>query len=336
MVLISLQILYVLVNILKKNVIFDFINVINSKIMLTLKQIDYALAVAKNLHFKKAADECFISASTMSNAITELEAHLGVKIFERSNKKVIVTNLGKEILNRAKKIKLEVLSIHELAQHNSIGLNHSLSIGIIPTISPYFLPIVLPEIQKNFPNLTLKIEEAQSGILVNKIKDGDLDMAILALPYELGDLSYFKFWEEDFYLISHSQNKLSKKTEIKANELEQSELMLLDDGHCLKDHILDACKITSHQKHSLSASSLNTLIQLVRANLGSTLVPEMAIEQLIGISNDLSISHLNEPGPHREICLVSRRNYSGIKNIMLLCEVFQGEMSKHFVTNTSN
>ena len=138
--------------------------------MLSLKQIDYALAVAKNLHFKKAADECFISPSTLSNAISDLEAKLEVKIFERSNKKVIVTELGKKILAKARNIKLEVKSIHELAQHNSIGLINSLSLGIIPTISPYFLPIVLPEIQKNFPNLTLNIEEAQSGILVNKIK----------------------------------------------------------------------------------------------------------------------------------------------------------------------
>jgi LysR family hydrogen peroxide-inducible transcriptional activator len=118
--------------------------------MLTLKQIDYALSVAKNLHFKKAADECFISPSTLSNAITELETQLGVKIFERNNKKVIVTSLGKEILEKAKKIKLEVKNIHELAQHNITGLCSSLSIGIIPTISPYFLPLVLPKLQKKF------------------------------------------------------------------------------------------------------------------------------------------------------------------------------------------
>ena len=120
--------------------------------MLTLKQIDYALAVAKNLHFKKAADECFISASTMSNAITELEAHLGVKIFERSNKKVIVTNLGQEILTKAKKIKLEVHNIHELAQHHSRGLGQFISIGIIPTISPYFLPMILAVKLYDSPN----------------------------------------------------------------------------------------------------------------------------------------------------------------------------------------
>ena len=118
--------------------------------MLTLKQIKYALAVEKNLHFKKAADECFISPSTLSNAITELESYLGVKIFERNNKKVILTSIGKEILAKAKKIKLEINSINELAQHSSGFLGSSISLGIIPTISPYFLPLILPKVRKNF------------------------------------------------------------------------------------------------------------------------------------------------------------------------------------------
>ena len=145
--------------------------------MLTLKQIDYALAVAKNLHFKKAADECFISPSTLSNAITELEVQLGVKIFERNNKKVMVTSLGKEILNKARKIKLEVQNIHELAKNNSYTLNRSLSLGIIPTVSPYSSNNS-PKIQRKFPDLKLKIEE-QSSQLTEKVREGDLDMAIL-------------------------------------------------------------------------------------------------------------------------------------------------------------
>ena len=291
--------------------------------MLTLKQIDYALSVAKNLHFKKAADECFISPSTLSNAITELEMQLGVKIFERNNKKVIVTSLGKEILAKAKKIKLEVQNIHELAQHNITGLCSSLSIGIIPTISPYFLPLVLPKLQKKFSDLRLKIEEGQSQILINRVKEGDLDMAILALPYDVQDLLSFKFWEEDFFWVSHSQNKNAGKPEIKASELEHSELMLLEDGHCLKDHILDACNISDSSQYSFKASSLNTLIQLVKGKMGTTLVPKMALKELIGSRKDLSISHLDEPGPHREIALITRPNYAGMESAKMLVEFFR-------------
>ena len=290
--------------------------------MLTFKQIDYALAVGKNLHFKKAADECYVSPSTLSNAITELETQLGVKIFERNNKKVIVTSLGHEILSKAKKIKLEVQNIHELAQHNVDGLSSSLSIGIIPTISPYFLPLVLPKIQKEFSNLQLKIEEGQSQILTNRVKEGDLDMAILALPYDLQDLMSFKFWEEDFFWVSHSQNKNAGKSEIRASELEHSELMLLEDGHCLKDHILDACNIDSSSQYSLKASSLNTLIQLVKGKMGTTLVPEMALKELVGNKKDLSISHLDEPGPHREIALIIRPNYAGMESVKILIDFF--------------
>ena len=290
--------------------------------MLTLKQIDYALAVGKNLHFKKAADECYVSPSTLSNAITELETQLGVKIFERNNKKVIVTSLGHEILSKAKKIKLEVKNIHELAQHNVDGLSSSLSIGIIPTISPYFLPLVLPKLQKEFSNLQLKIEEGQSQILTNRVKEGDLDMAILALPYDVQDLMSFKFWEEDFFWVSHSQNKNAGKSEIRASELEHSELMLLEDGHCLKDHILDACNIDSSSQYSLKASSLNTLIQLVKGKMGTTLVPEMALKELVGNKKDLSISHLDEPGPHREIALIIRPNYAGMESVKILIDFF--------------
>ena len=290
--------------------------------MLTLKQIDYAPSVGKNLHFKKAADECYVSPSTLSNAITELETQLGVKIFERNNKKVIVTSLGHEILSKAKKIKLEVKNIHELAQHNVDGLSSSLSIGIIPTISPYFLPLVLPKIQKEFSNLQLKIEEGQSQILTNRVKEGDLDMAILALPYDVQDLMSFKFWEEDFFWVSHSQNKNAGKSEIRASELEHSELMLLEDGHCLKDHILDACNIDSSSQYSLKASSLNTLIQLVKGKMGTTLVPEMALKELVGNKKDLSISHLDEPGPHREIALIIRPNYAGMESVKILIDFF--------------
>ena len=296
--------------------------------MLTFKQIDYALAVGKNLHFKKAADECYVSPSTLSNAITELETQLGVKIFERNNKKVIVTSLGHEILSKAKKIKLEVKNIHELAQHNVDGLSSSLSIGIIPTISPYFLPLVLPKLQKEFSNLQLKIEEGQSQILTNRVKEGDLDMAILALPYDVQDLMSFKFWEEDFFWVSHSQNKNAGKSEIRASELEHSELMLLEDGHCLKDHILDACNIDSSSQYSLKASSLNTLIQLVKGKMGTTLVPEMALKELVGNKKDLSISHLDEPGPHREIALITRPNYAGMENVKMLVDFFGNSLKE--------
>ena len=224
---------------------------------------------------------------------------------------------------------MEVQNIHELAQHNNMdGLNSSLSIGIIPTISPYFLPLILPKLQKEFSNLQLKIEEGQSHILTNRVKEGELDMAILALPYDVQDLISFKFWDEDFFWVSHNQNKNAGKSEIKASELEHSELMLLEDGHCLKDHILDACNIASSSQYSLKASSLNTLIQLVKGKMGTTLVPKMALKELVGNRKDLSISHLDEPGPHREIALIVRPNYAGMGSARTLVEIFGNSLKE--------
>ena len=291
--------------------------------MLTLKQIKYALAVEKNLHFKKAADECFISPSTLSNAITELESYLGVKIFERNNKKVILTSIGREILAKSKKIKLEINSINELAQHSSGFLGSSISLGIIPTISPYFLPLILPKVRKKFSNLKFKIEEGQSQILLDKVSEGDLDMAILALPYDTKDLATFKFWEEDFFWVSNAQDNNVGKAEIKASELENADLLLLEDGHCLKDHILGACNFSSSSRYSLKASSLNTIIQLVKGRMGTTLIPKMALKELIGSKKDFFIAHLNEPSPHREIALVTRPDYAGMENMNLLIDFFK-------------
>tara|TARA_B110000046_G_C12865685_1_gene343780 strand:- start:229 stop:801 length:573 start_codon:yes stop_codon:yes gene_type:complete len=188
---------------------------------------------------------------------------------------------------------------------------------------------MLPKIKKEFPNLLLKIEEGQSHSLLNKVKNGDLDIAILALPYDLNGLISLKFWEEDFYWISHHQNKLAGKTQIRADQLEHSELLLLEDGHCLKDHILDACKISSNSKHILKASSLVTLIQLVKGNMGSTLVPKMALNQLLASHKDLSKSHLDEPGPHREIALIIRPTYTGIKNAELLQSLCKDVLTEH-------
>jgi LysR family hydrogen peroxide-inducible transcriptional activator len=296
--------------------------------MLTLKQIKYAIAVEKNLHFKKAADECFISPSTLSNAITELESYLGVKIFERNNKKVILTSIGKEILAKAKKIKLEINSINELAQHSSGFLGSSISLGIIPTISPYFLPLILPKLRKKFSNLKFKIEEGQSQILLDKVNEGDLDMAILALPYDTKDLATFKFWEEDLFWVSNAQDNNIGKAEIKASELENADLLLLEDGHCLKDHILGACNFSSSSRYSLKASSLNTIIQLVKGRMGTTLIPKMALKELIGNKKNLSIAHLNEPGPHREIALVTRPDYAGMDSMNLLINFFKQCLKK--------
>ena len=287
--------------------------------MISVKQINYALAVEKELHFKNAADKCYVSASTLSNAISEMENQLGFEIFERNNKKVIVTKLGEKILKKYKNIKLQLEDIQKISENNSQPLSHPISLGVIPTISPFLMPFAIKSLSSKFPKLNLNISEGQSSELIDKVKKGDLDMAILALPFKLKGLIPIKIWAEDFFWITKKDDARSKVKEIKASELDRSELLLLEEGHCLKDHILAACKMTKQASNiSFKASSLNTLVQFVKSGMGSTLVPKMAISQLMVGNPDLKNLHLNESGPHREIAIVIRPNYGGIQDVELL------------------
>ncbi|MDA7697153.1 LysR substrate-binding domain-containing protein [Gammaproteobacteria bacterium] len=295
--------------------------------MITVKQIHYALMVEKKLHFKKAADACYISPSTLSNAISEMESQLGFQVFERTNKKVIVTNIGRIFLIKAKDIKSGIDEINQLSDSQNKPLTLPITLGIIPTIGPYFIPLVLPTLQKKFPNLKLKIIEAQSSALVEKVNNGEIDMAILAMPYKVDGLLSFKFWEENFYYVTNINNY--RKDKIKAKDIDISNLMLLDDGHCLKSHVLAACKIETNKQYAMEASSLSTLTQLVAGGMGSTLVPHMAIDQLVSKNSLIDKALLDEPGPHRELAIVIRPSYSSIESVELLSELFSSSLLKN-------
>ena len=304
--------------------------------MISLKQISYALAVGKTLHFKKAADYCAVSPSALSTALTELEKQLGIQIFERDNKKVLVTPLGKEFLDIAKTIKLQVDDLYRISERLKKPLCAPMSMGVIPTITPYLLPKVMPSLRTAYPDLKLKIIEEQSHVLVEMVRNGDIDTAILALPFAHEGLLEFEFWQEDFHWVTHRGNEHANKSEITARELEHETLMLLKEGHCLKDQALSACKFQSREtEDTLSSTSLNTLIQMVAGKMGSTLVPSMALDQLLGNSSELCAVHLNEPGPHRRIAFITRPNYAGVNNIQLLIKLFREQLAgNHSKTRT--
>ena len=201
--------------------------------MVSLKQLNYALEIEKTLNFKRAADRCFISASTLSNSILQIERALGAKIFERDTRRVLVTPFGRVFLEKAKRVQSEMKDIAKLGDIFSGPLTQHFNIGVIPTIAPFLLPLVLPDLQKNYPDLTLKISESTSLSLVQGIQSGELDTAILALPFPQQGLLSFKFWSEDFFLVSHRDRRCRGGNPIGAKEIDPSELMLLDEGHCL-------------------------------------------------------------------------------------------------------
>lgn len=296
--------------------------------MISLKQLNYALAVEQTLHFKKAADLCSVSQSALSTAIAELEMQLDVQIFERDNKKVIITPLGKQVLQKAHKIKLELEELYILGRNQKTPLNYPMTIGVIPTIGPYLLPKILPAVREQYPHFQLILIEEQSHILLEKLRSGEIDTAILALPYVIEGLHVFEFWQEDFYVVTHQNHPLASKNKISGDELRRHNLLLLKDGHCLRYHALAACKIqASENNHSLAGTSLYTLIQMVAGQMGITLVPKMAISDLLAQNPDLCLIQLDEAGPHRRIAFITRLNYIGVNNIELLQKLFKQQLA---------
>lgn len=296
--------------------------------MISLKQLHYALAIEKSLHFKKAAEACNVSQSALSTAINELEKQLGTTIFERNNKQVLVTNNGQLILDKAKMVKLELDELLQISQTNKQPFASPMTIGVIPTIGPYLLPKVLPEVRKHYPNFKLKIVEEQSHVLVDMVRTGNIDAAILALPYSIEGLMSFDFWHEDFYWVCHKDECPTKVHEIASKDLEIEKLMLLKDGHCLKEHALAACQLQNKKQDSdFDSASLHTLIQMVAGKLGTTLVPQMALDQLIYNESELRAIHLNEPGPHRTISLIIRPNYVRTNELTILKDIFTKQLT---------
>ena len=298
--------------------------------MISLKQLSYALAAEKTLHFKKAAELCNISQSAFSTALSELEKQLGFQIFERDNKKVLLTPIGKAVLDRARTIMLEVEDLQHLADSGKQALSFPLSIGVIPTIAPFLLPKILPVLNQQYPQAQLNIVEEQSHVLVDMVKRGEIDTAIIALPFPCEGLLSLEFWQEDFYWVALKGELHTQQKEVTSDDLLPSKLMLLKEGHCLKEHILDACKLSDQTaNHGFGATSLNTLIQMVLGKLGTTLIPDMARDQLISQNSELTAIHLKEPGPHRRIAFIVRPNYTRLSSIEALIEVCKTSLENH-------
>lgn len=296
--------------------------------MISLKQLNYALAVQHTRHFKQAAERCFVSQSTLSSAIAEMETQLGVQLFERDNKKVLITPIGEQILIRAQDVMTRVQDIEQLAISRSEPMSQPMKLGAIPTIGPYLLPRVLPTLRQHYPDFELSLVEEQSAVLVDKVRRGILDTAIIALPYDTEGLLTFPFWEEDFYAICHKDQPLALLENIDRSTLQDSSLLLLDEGHCLTDHALSVCQMPRPtQDKGVAGTSLFTLVQMVAGKMGTTLIPDMALSSYIPNNPELKAMHLDEPGPHRRIAFIIRPNYAGMEDIerlkALFCEALE-------------
>lgn len=276
------------------------------KLLPSLKQLEYFDALAEFNHFGKASEALNVTPSTLSAGIRELEAVLGVTLAERTKRKVMITPIGAQIAARAKLLLRDAEDIMELASGFREPMTGAMALGIIPTIGPFLLPRIYPGLTAAYPELQLFIREEQTDALLSKLRAGDLDLAVIALPYDTDGLENQVIFDDGFSFACKSDHPLAARKEIRDRDLADQPLLLLEEGHCLRGHALAACRITTGEfRAEFEATSLHTLVQMVAAGLGVTLLPQLAVEAGITAGTDIELVPLHASAA-RQIGLVWR------------------------------
>ena len=273
----------------------------------SLRQLSYLVTLSETLHFTEAARRSFVTQSTLSGGIMELERLLGGVLVERDRQNVRLTPLGEQVVARARVLLADAQDLMRLSREMSEPLTGDLHLGVIPTIAPFILAQLLDELHKQLPKIQLHLHEAQSEKIVEKLEHGNLDMVVLALPFDTRGLKVAEVAKESLFLVCNKSDIASQAKSL--DDLDLSRLMLLEEGHCLRDHTLSACPIGERKNdHRLKASSLPTLVEMVSANLGFTLLPEIAIHtNMIKANPDLMVKQI-EAAPSRILALVTRKS----------------------------
>jgi LysR family hydrogen peroxide-inducible transcriptional activator len=274
----------------------------------TLRQLSHLAALAETLHFGKAATVSHVTQSTLSASIKELEDTLQANLVDRTKRKVVLTPLGTEVAERARRLLDDAEAIARLAQREAAPLSGTLRMGVIPTIGPFLLPTVLPKLRRAYPNLRLYLTEDLSARLVEQLHSGALDVALLALPFDAGNVEERVLFEDTFKLATPKDHPLASRKSVRLDELKSEELLLLKEGHCLREHAMEACRLTDpKQAEVVEATSLHTLVQMVDNGLGTTLLPQLAIDGGILRGTRISVVPFAGEQPTRKIGLIWRR-----------------------------
>lgn len=243
----------------------------------TIKQLRYFVALTEMKHFGRAAESCFVSQSAFSNAIQELESLLNAQLVDRTSRSVTITAMGQQVATQARLCLRDMESLVEIAGGYRQPLTGDLHLGVIPTIAPFMLPGALPKLRQQFPELKLYLHEEQSQRIYERLMDGELDLLLLALPYDMRGVEVIPLFKDRFMLAYRKGTARVDPENYRFNRLDADSILLLEDGHCLRDHALVACKIRNTQKvQRIGASSVLTLVEMVDADLGITFLPEMA------------------------------------------------------------
>jgi LysR family hydrogen peroxide-inducible transcriptional activator len=279
--------------------------------MITLRQLRYLSALAKHGHFGRAAEACAVTQPALSMQIRDLERTLGVAVVERRPGDVILTDVGREIARRGEDVLAASRDLVDFARQRSGLLTGRLTLGVIPSLAPYLLPRILPPLQSRFPELRLELRETQTRQLVEEVKSGVLDAAMLALPVGEPDIDAITLFEDLFLLAVPADDPRAETTRVAAEDIDQSRLILLEDGHCLRDQALAFCATSRGRRNgaagtAFGASSLTTVMQMVAGGYGVTLIPQIAAD-VERRDDRVKLLRLKNPQPGRSIGLVFRR-----------------------------
>jgi LysR family hydrogen peroxide-inducible transcriptional activator len=288
-----------------------------------LRDLKYLVALADHMHFGRAAAASFVSQPTLSTQIKKLEDELGVPLVERAPRKVMLTPAGREAAERARRIVAEVEQLKEAARRSQDPEAGTVKLGIFPTLGPYLLPHVVPAIRTRFPRLELLLVEEKSDVLLQRLREGKLDASLLALPVDEEQMHVEFLFEEPFVLAAPEHHPLAKRTGLTLAELNDQKLLLLEDGHCLREQALEVCRLSgANEKSEFRATSLETLRQMVAAEVGMTLLPLLAVQPPVARSENIHLLGFSDSHPSRRIAMVWRKSSAMDAFLIQLAQVF--------------
>ena len=284
----------------------------------TLKQLQYLMALRQHGHFGRAAEASFVTQSTLSAGLRELESLLGVTLVERTRRVVRFTALGEKIADKASRVVREAEELAELARAEGEPLHGELRLGVIPTIAPFLLPSMLPKLRREWPSLKLYLREETSQAACEALHRGQLDCVLLALPYPCGDVDSLPLFDDRLF-VAYPRGEAPRTASVNVDSIDEKRMLLLEDGHCLKDHALAACNRPDLRAHAaMMGTSLHTLVQMVDNGLGLTFVPAMAIEAGILDGTHVDAKPLRSDHGFRRIALIWRRSSPREKEFQML------------------
>jgi len=295
-----------------------------------LRDLKYLIAVAETEHFGQAASRCYVSQPTLSGQIKKLEQELGVTLFERTNRSVSITPIGAEIVRHAKLIIEQADVIKQLAQAQRDPLAGALRVGAIPTVSPYLIPLILLPLKRKYPQMRLVLSEEITDMLTQRLLGHQIDVAILATDVTEPELDTMPLFEEPFWLAHPRDHEIYNKEDITRRDLSRLDLLLLADGHCLTRQVMDVCRLKEgamdNEMADLRAASLETLLQLVGAGFGCTLVPALAVRGAWTTDSGIIARKLDLGGAFRRVQFVFRKTFPRKQALMALAEVIRSQL----------